>query len=82
MAVNQELPIYRVLTMDKCRAIFGIANFRHLFNILAAWPFPRALGNYGVMAYSVRQRTRNRSANGARAQTGVSYAVTARVALS
>jgi putative ABC transport system permease protein len=60
LAANKDIPIYRIFTMDEIvrqsfweRRFFGIFFF--FFSGLAF--FLASLGLYGVMAYSVRQRT-------------------------
>ncbi len=60
LAVNQELPIYRVHTMDEvvAQSFWDRKFFGNLFTIFAGMAlFLASLGIYGVMAYSVRQRT-------------------------
>jgi putative ABC transport system permease protein len=60
LAVNKELPIYRVLTMDEvvAQSFWDRKFFGNLFTIFAGMAlFLASLGIYGVMAYSVRQRT-------------------------
>jgi putative ABC transport system permease protein len=60
LAVNKDLPIYRVLTMDEvvAQSFWDRRFFGTLFSIFAGLAlFLASLGLYGVMAYSVRQRT-------------------------
>ncbi|HWM25092.1 MAG TPA: ABC transporter permease [Chthoniobacterales bacterium] len=60
LAVNKELPIYRVFTMDEvvAQSFWDRKFFGNLFTIFAGMAlFLASLGIYGVMAYSVRQRT-------------------------
>jgi len=60
LAVNKELPIYRVHTMEEvvAQSFWDRRFFGNLFTIFAGMAlFLASLGIYGVMAYSVRQRT-------------------------
>lgn len=59
-SIDKDLPIYRVLTMDEVivRSFWERRFFWSLFSVFAGLAlFLASLGLYGVMAYSVRQRT-------------------------
>lgn len=60
LSVNKDLPIYRVMTEDEvvAQSFWDRRFFGTLFSIFAGLAlFLASLGLYGVMAYSVRQRT-------------------------
>jgi putative ABC transport system permease protein len=60
LATNKEIPVYRVFTMEEVvrESFWERRFFGSLFAIFAVMAvFLAAIGLYGVMAYSVRQRT-------------------------
>ncbi|MEY2563623.1 MAG: hypothetical protein QOH88_1816 [Verrucomicrobiota bacterium] len=60
LTVNKDIPIYRVFTMEEvvAQSFWDRKFFGNLFTIFAGLAlFLASLGIYGVMSYTVRQRT-------------------------